>query len=190
MIKIALFASGSGSNVENIYHYFKGHPQVKVAMVVCNKPDAYVTTRARNLRLPLTLVSKRSLQDKGSLLYILQQEGIDFIALAGFLWLVPAEITAAYAGKIINIHPALLPKHGGKGMYGDKVHAAVLAAGEKESGITIHHVNEAYDEGAVIAQFSCPVYPIDTVESLGQRVHSLEYKHYPKVIENLAVGLK
>lgn len=190
MIKIALFASGSGSNVENIYHYFKGHSQVKVAMVVCNKPDAYVTTRARNLRLPLTLVSKRSLQDQGSLLYILEQEGIDFIVLAGFLWLVPTEITAAYAGKIINIHPALLPKYGGKGMYGDKVHAAVLAAGEKESGITIHHVNEAYDEGAVIAQFRCPVYPIDTVESLGQRVHSLEYEHYPKVIEQVVATLE
>ncbi|MDP2188685.1 MAG: phosphoribosylglycinamide formyltransferase [Sphingobacteriaceae bacterium] len=189
MIKIALFASGSGSNVENIYHYFKGHPQVKVAMVVCNKPDAYVTTRARNLRIPLTLVSKRSLEDTGSLLYILQQEGIDFIALAGFLWLVPTEITAAYAGKIVNIHPALLPKHGGKGMYGARVHAAVLAAKEKESGITIHHVNEAYDEGAVIAQFSCPVYPIDTADSLGQRVHALEYEHYPRVIESLCTAL-
>lgn len=190
MIKIALFASGSGSNVENIYNYFKGHQQVKVAMVVCNKPDAYVTTRARNLRIPLTLVSKRSLQDTGSMLYILQQEGIDFIALAGYLWLVPAEITAAYAGKIINIHPALLPKHGGKGMFGDKVHAAVLAAGEQESGITIHHVNEHYDEGAVVAQFRCVAYPIDTIESLGKRVHALEYEHYPQVIEALVAQLK
>jgi phosphoribosylglycinamide formyltransferase 1 len=189
MIRIALFASGSGSNVENIYQYFKGHPRVKVAMVICNKPDAYVTTRARQLRIPLTLVSKRSLQDPGSLLYILQQEGIDFIALAGYLWLVPADIIAAYPGRIVNLHPALLPKFGGKGMYGDRVHAAVLAAGERESGITIHQVNEAYDEGAVVAQFSCPVYPIDTVESLAQRIHQLEYAHYPRVIEEVISNL-
>lgn len=187
MVRIALFASGSGSNVENIYHAFKGHAQIKISMVVCNKPDAYVTTRARNLRIPLTLVSRRSLYDGNSLLYLLQQEGIDFIVLAGFLWLVPTEIIAAYPGKIINIHPALLPKYGGKGMYGDKVHAAVLAAGDKESGITIHRVNEAYDEGDILVQYRCKVYPIDTVESLAQRVHSLEYEHYPAVIEAVAL---
>jgi phosphoribosylglycinamide formyltransferase-1 len=187
MVRIALFASGSGSNVENIYHAFKGHALIKVGMVVCNKPDAYVTTRARNLRIPLTLVSRRSLYDGNSLLYLLQQEGIDFIVLAGFLWLVPAEIIAAYPEKIINIHPALLPKYGGKGMYGEKVHAAVLAAGDKESGITIHRVNEAYDEGDILVQYRCKVYPIDTVESLAQRVHSLEYEHYPAVIEAVAL---
>jgi phosphoribosylglycinamide formyltransferase-1 len=183
MKKIAIFASGSGSNAEHIFHHFKNSNLAKVAMIVCNKPEAYVTTRARNLRIPLTLVSDRSLND-GSLTFILQQEGIDFIVLAGFLKLVPADLIQAYAGKIVNIHPALLPKYGGKGMYGDKVHAAVLAAGEKNSGITIHQVNERYDEGAILAQFSCPVYPIDTVESLAQRIHSLEYAHYPQVIED------
>lgn len=188
MVRIALFASGSGTNVEHIYQTFKGHPELKVSMVVCNKPDAYVATRARNLRIPLTLVSRRSLYDGNSLRYVLQQEGIDFIVLAGFLWLVPADIIAAYPGKIINIHPALLPKYGGKGMYGDKVHAAVLAAGDKESGITIHQVNEQYDEGDVLAQYRCKVYPIDTVESLAQRIHSLEYEHYPAVIEAVALG--
>lgn len=181
MKKIAVFASGSGSNAENLYHYFKNSPLAKVAMIVSNKPDAYVCTRARNLRIPLTLVSKRSLND-GSLAYILQQEGIDFIVLAGFLQLVPTDLIAAYAGKIVNVHPSLLPKFGGKGMYGDRVHAAVLLAGEKESGITIHEVNEHYDEGRIVAQFRCPVYPIDTPESLAQRVHSLEYAHFPEVI--------
>lgn len=181
MKKIAVFASGSGSNAENLYHYFKSSNLAKVAMIVSNKPDAFVCTRARNLRIPLTLVSKRSLHD-GSLTYLLQQEGIDCIVLAGFLQLVPADLITAYAGKIVNIHPALLPKFGGKGMYGDRVHAAVLLAGEKESGITIHEVNEQYDEGRIMAQFRCPVYPIDTPESLAQRVHSLEYAHYPEVI--------
>lgn len=184
MKRIAIFASGSGSNAENLYHYFKNSAEAKVAMIVCNNPEAYVCTRARNLRIPLTLVSKRSMND-GSLTYILQQEGIDFIVLAGFLQLVPADLIAAYAGKIVNVHPALLPKFGGKGMYGDKVHAAVLLAGEKESGITIHQVNEHYDEGQIIAQFRCPVYPIDTPESLAQRIHSLEYAHYPEVISSL-----
>ncbi|MFN3530723.1 MAG: phosphoribosylglycinamide formyltransferase [Bacteroidia bacterium] len=188
MIKIALFASGSGTNVENIYQQFKGRNDLKVAMVVCNNPEAYVCSRARNLRIPLTLVSQRSLADGHSLLHILQQEGIQFIALAGFLKLVPSEIIEAYRGRIINLHPALLPKFGGKGMYGNKVHEAVLAAGEKESGITIHQVNEAYDEGSIVAQFRCPVYPIDTVESLAHRVHSLEYEHYPRTIAELALG--
>lgn len=184
MKKIAILASGSGSNAENLYHYFKNSSVGKVAMFVSNKPDAYVCTRARNLRIPLTLVSKRSLND-GSLTYILQQEGIDYVVLAGFLQLVPHDLIAAYAGKIVNIHPALLPKFGGKGMYGDRVHAAVLLAGEKESGITIHEVNEHYDEGRILAQFRCPVYPIDTPESLAQRIHSLEYAHYPQVVEEL-----
>lgn len=181
MKRIAIFASGSGSNAENLYHYFKQSTVAKVSMIVSNNPEAFVCHRARNLRIPLTLVSKRSLND-GSLTYILQQEGIDFIVLAGFLQLVPADLIAAYEGKIVNVHPALLPKFGGKGMYGDKVHAAVLLAGEKESGITIHQVNEQYDEGQIIAQLRCPVYPIDTPESLAQRVHALEYKHYPEVI--------
>lgn len=184
MKKIAVFASGSGSNAENLYHYFKNGNVAKVTMVVCNNPEAYVCTRARNLRIPLTLVSKRSLAD-GSLTYILQQEGIDYIVLAGFLQLIPADLIAAFPGKIVNVHPALLPKFGGKGMYGDRVHAAVLLAGEKESGITIHEVNEHYDEGRVLAQFRCPVYPIDTPDSLAQRVHSLEYAHYPEIVEQL-----
>lgn len=184
MKRIAVFASGSGSNAENLYHHFKNSNLAKVAMIVSNKPDAFVCTRARNLRIPLTLVSKRSLND-GSLTYILQQEGIDFVVLAGFLQLVPADLIAAYAGSIVNVHPALLPKFGGKGMYGDRVHAAVLLAGEKESGITIHQVNEHYDEGQIEAQFRCAVYPIDTPESLAQRIHSLEYEHYPQVIEKL-----
>ena len=187
MKRIAILASGSGSNAENIYHFFKNSALAKVSMIVSNNPDAYVCTRARNLRIPLTLVSKRSLND-GSLTYILQQEGIDFVVLAGFLQLVPSDLITVYEGRVVNVHPALLPKFGGKGMYGDKVHAAVLLAGEKESGITIHHVNEQYDEGQIIAQFRCPVYPIDTPESLAQRVHALEYKHYPEVISSLLAG--
>lgn len=185
MIKIAVFASGSGTNADNLIRYFSGKRQAKVAMVVCNKPEAGVVQIAHHHRVPLVMVSKRSWQYPEMLLHTLQSEGIDFIALAGFLWKIPSPIIQAYSGKIVNIHPALLPEFGGKGMFGSHVHEAVLQAGKSISGITIHHVNEAYDKGAVIEQFSCVVLSTDTPSTLATRIHELEYQHYPEVIASM-----
>ncbi len=185
MKKIAVFASGSGSNAERLYDYFKNSPVARVSMVVCNKPEAGVVARAHRLRLPLVMISRRSFYESDSLLYTLRQEGIDFIALAGFLWLIPDYLIEAYGNRMVNLHPALLPAYGGKGMYGRKVHQAVLAAGEKETGITIHAVNGAYDEGQILAQFRFKIAPNETVESLESRIHALEHQHYPEVVEQL-----
>ncbi len=185
MIKIAVFASGSGTNADNLIKYFTGKRQAKVAMIVCNKPEAGVVQIAHTHRVPLVMVSKRSWQYPEMLLHTLKSEGIDFIALAGFLWKIPLAIIQAYTSNIVNLHPSLLPEFGGKGMYGAHVHEAVIQAGRTTSGITIHQVNEAYDEGAILAQFTCPVFDTDTPASLAARIHELEYQHYPEVIASL-----
>lgn len=183
MKKIAIFASGSGSNAENIIRYFAQKPEICIKKIYCNVPDAYVLERAKKYNIPTVVFNREEFRNPEKILRQLQQEEIDFIVLAGFLWLIPACFTTAYPNRIVNIHPALLPAYGGKGMYGHHVHEAVIAAGEKESGITIHYVNEHYDSGAIIFQAKCPVLPTDTPDTLAARVHELEYDHFPRVIE-------
>lgn len=187
MKNLAIFASGSGSNAENIIRYFAEKPGFRVKKVYCNVPDAYVLERAKKYNVPTQVFNRAEFRNPDIILRQLQEEGTDFIILAGFLWLVPACITSAYPNRIVNIHPALLPAYGGKGMYGHHVHEAVLAAGEKESGITIHYVNEHYDSGDIIFQATCPVLPDDTPDTLAARVHELEYAHFPRVIEEAAL---
>jgi phosphoribosylglycinamide formyltransferase-1 len=181
---IAIFASGKGSNAQAIIDYFKGNDTIKVALIVTNKKDAGVIQIAKENRIPFDIISPKELRDE-EMLDMLDVYEIDMIVLAGFLLLVPAFLVKAYPNKIINIHPALLPKHGGKGMYGAHVHQAVLADKDTETGITIHYVNEKYDEGEYIAQFRCHVEPGDNIESLAGKVQKLEHEHYPKVIETL-----
>ena len=183
MKKIAIFASGSGSNAENIIQYFAQKPQFCVKSVFCNVPDAYVLERAKKYRIPTFVVNREEFRNPDKVFRQLQEQEIDFIVLAGFLWLMPSFITAAWPNKIVNIHPALLPAYGGKGMYGHYVHEAVIAAGEKESGITIHYVNDHYDQGAIIFQAKCPVLPTDTPDDLAARIHELEYRYFPEIIE-------
>ena len=182
MKKIAIFASGSGSNAENIIQYFAQKPQFCVKSVFCNVPDAYVLERAKKYRIPSFVFSREEFRNPDKVFRQLQEQEIDFIVLAGFLWLMPSFITAAWPNKIVNIHPALLPAYGGKGMYGHHGHEAVIAAGEKESGITIHYVNDHYDQGAIIFQAKCPVLPTDTPDDLAARVHELEYRYFPQII--------
>ena len=182
MKKIAIFASGSGSNAENIIQYFAQKPQFCVKSVFCNVPDAYVLERAKKYRIPSFVFNREEFRNPDKVFRQLQEQEIDFIVLAGFLWLMPSFITAAWPNKIVNIHPALLPAYGGKGMYGHHVHEAVIAAGEKESGITIHYVNDHYDQGAIIFQAKCPVFPTDTPDDLAARVHELEYRYFPQII--------
>lgn len=190
MKKIAIFASGSGSNAENIVEYFNQNPEICVKMILCNVPDAYVLERAKKHNLPAIIFNREELRNPEKILRRLQQEEIDFIVLAGFLWLMPDYIVAAFPNRIVNIHPALLPAYGGKGMYGHHVHEAVIAAGEKESGITIHYVNNHYDEGSPIFQAKCPVLPDDTPDDLAARVHELEYAHFPRVIEETILNTR
>ena len=186
---IAIFASGSGSNTENIIRYFRENEAIQVSLVLSNRSDAYVLERAHRLGVPCNVFPKEDWVAGDEILAVLQEYHIDFVVLAGFLVRVPDLLLHAYPNKMINIHPSLLPKFGGKGMYGDRVHEAVIASGEKESGITIHYTNEHYDEGSIICQQKCPVLPGDTPEELAQRIHRLEYEYYPKVIEELVEGL-
>jgi phosphoribosylglycinamide formyltransferase-1 len=183
MKKVALFASGSGSNAENIVRYFLNNEGISFPLIVSNKKDAYVHERAKQLKIPSYTFKKEAFEN-GEALRLLQETGIDFIVLAGFLLKVPENILSVYPDKIINIHPALLPKFGGKGMYGSHVHEAVVANKEKESGITIHYVNENYDEGQIIFQAKCEVLPTDSPDDVAAKVHALEYEYFPKVIEN------
>lgn len=183
MKNIAILVSGSGTNMENIAHRFRGSDSIRISLVISDNADAYALTRAANLGIGSRVVSRKQLRETGTLAHLLQAENIDFVVLAGFLSLIPPDVTRVYESRIVNIHPALLPKYGGKGMYGMRVHEAVIAAGEKESGITIHYVNEHYDEGAVIAQFRTDVTPDDTPDTLAVKIHELEYRHYPEVIE-------
>ena len=186
---IAVLASGSGTNAENIIRYFREKGSARVALVLTNRQNAFVLERAKWLGVPCVWFAKSDWESGELVLSTLREHDIDFVVLAGFLARVPDNILHAYPNKMINIHPSLLPKFGGKGMYGDRVHEAVIASGEKESGITIHYTNEHYDEGGIICQQKCPVLPGDTPEELAQRIHRLEYEYYPKVIEELVEGL-
>lgn len=181
-IRVAIFASGSGSNAQNIFDYFKDNARIEIVSIYCNNPNAYVIERAKSLHLKTRVFSRESFLD-GTVLNLLTEENIDFIVLAGFLWLVPATFVKAFPDRIINIHPAILPNFGGKGMYGMKVHEAVKNAGVQETGITIHYVNEKYDEGNVIFQVKTRVDITDLPHDIAHKVHELEYKFYPKIIE-------
>ncbi len=185
MKKIAIFASGSGTNAENIIKYFRKAEQNVNFIILSNNPKAKVLERAKQLEVQSFSFDKKDLYENGRVLEILQNFNPDLIVLAGFLWLIPDNLIKSYSNRIINIHPALLPKYGGKGMYGDKVHQAVLQNKEQFSGITIHYINNEYDEGMIIFQSQCPVNEDDTVETLAKKIHELEYKYYPQVIENL-----
>lgn len=183
--RIAIFASGNGSNAQRIADYFKEKGGVEIVAIYCNKPGAFVLERAKSLDIPSVLFDRNTFYNTGEILQDLVSREAEWIILAGFLWLIPPNILERYAGRIINIHPALLPKYGGKGMYGSKVHEAVVAAGEKESGITIHLVNENYDEGQVLFQAVCQLEAGETPDSLAARIHALEYAHFPVVIEKI-----
>jgi phosphoribosylglycinamide formyltransferase-1 len=189
MRNIAIFASGSGTNAENIIRYFSNKNTAKVSLVLSNKSQALVLKRAEALAIPARFFDRAQFYNTGEVKALLGSYKIDFIVLAGFLWLVPNDIIEEYNGRIINIHPALLPSYGGKGMYGDIVHKTVIAKGEKESGITIHYVNQQYDDGDIIFQARCEVGQEDTPESLASRIHALEYLHFPRVIEELVLAL-
>jgi len=184
-IHIAIFASGAGSNARKMIEYFeKGGSRGNVSLIVCNVPGAGVLEIAKEKGIPTLMINKAEFEVSG---YVesLRQAEIQFIVLAGFLWKVPEVLVRAYPASIVNIHPALLPKYGGKGMYGMRVHEAVIASGERQSGITIHWVNEHYDEGAIIYQATCAVTPSDTPESLANKIHALEHAHFAPTIEKL-----
>jgi len=182
---LIIFASGAGSNAQQIINYFKTSRLANVVLIVCNKPDAGVLSIAQKENIPSLLIEKERFFRADAYLSELQKLNTDLIVLAGFLWKIPQALIDAYPRRIINIHPALLPKYGGKGMYGQYVHEAILNAGEMESGITIHYVDEHYDNGDVIFQTACPVLENDSPETLAHRIHTLEHLHYPPVIEEL-----
>ena len=188
MKRIALFASGSGTNAENIANYFKDSTEIEISLVLSNKKDAYVLERAKKLNIPSYIFNRNQFYNSNEVAKTLVDNNIDYVVLAGFLWLIPQNLIKAFPNKIINIHPALLPKYGGKGMYGDKVHESVVANNEKKSGITIHFVNEKYDDGSIIFQTTCEVLPTDTANDVADKVHALEYEYFPKVIEKLVLG--
>lgn len=184
---IAVFASGAGSNTKKIISHFHNHPLIHVALVVCNKPGAGVLDIAAAANIPFITIEKERFFNGNAYKKELKEKEINFIVLAGFLWKIPGTLIKAFPEKIINIHPALLPKYGGKGMYGQHVHEAVISSGEKESGISIHYVDELYDHGKIIFQAKCPVLKDDTADSLAKRIHALEHEHYPRVIEETLV---
>lgn len=190
VVNVTIWASGNGTNAENLIIKFKNHSFIKIKFIVTNNPDAGVIKKAELLKKTVHIIPKNILYEKTHrVIELLQQEEIDLIVLAGFLLKVPEAIVKAYPQQIINIHPALLPKYGGKGFYGNRVHQAVLENREQESGITIHYVNEHYDEGDIIMQAKCPVYPDDTVDTLSQRVHQLEYEYYPLAVEQISTKI-
>jgi phosphoribosylglycinamide formyltransferase 1 len=189
MKRIAILASGNGSNAENIIRYFAEHKTAEVSLIISNKADAFVLERAKKHNIPALVFTSKELRETSLVIEQLQQYHIDYIVLAGFLLMIPENIIRMYPQKIINIHPALLPKYGGKGMYGNFVHEAVIREKQKESGISIHFVNEKYDEGQIIFQAKCPVEPWDTPESLAAKIHKLEYRYFPEVIEKVLLGL-
>lgn len=184
LTRLAIFASGAGSNAQKVIDHFRNNPKIEISLIVCNKPGAGVLNIAIKENIPVLLIDREKFFRGNAYTDELQENKIDFIVLAGFLWKIPDALIRAFRNRIINIHPALLPNYGGKGMYGNHVHEAVIAAGEKESGITIHYVDEHYDNGDIIFQARCPVLPGDTPELLAQRIHQLEHEHFPKVIEN------
>ncbi len=190
MTKIGILASGSGTNAEKIINYFSESSVARVALLISDNPDAYALVRASRQGVPTAVFTRPEFAGGDKPLAALRDAGVDYIVLAGFLRLVPEKIIKAYPGRIVNIHPALLPKYGGRGMYGERVHRAVIEAGEKESGITIHKVNEHYDEGAIIAQYRVEVSPGDTPDTLAQKIHAFEHKYFPAVIEQDIKNLK
>ena len=185
MKKILIFASGSGTNAQNIIEYFNELVEINVSLVFSNNKDAKVLDRAKNLGVDTVVFTREDLYQNRKVIEMLANEQPDLIVLAGFLWLIPSSIIKKFPNKIVNIHPALLPKYGGKGMYGMHVHRAVIDNKETESGITIHFVNEEYDAGDIIFQATCPVEKDDTPDLLAQRIHKLEHEHFPKVIEKV-----
>lgn len=184
MNNIAIFASGAGSNTQKIIDYFKNSTKVKTALIVCNNAKAGVIQIAAHENIPILLVEKEKFRETGYVEEI-KKHSINFIVLAGFLWKIPSVLINAFPHKIINIHPALLPAYGGKGMYGNAVHAAIIASKDKVSGITIHYVDEQYDHGKTIFQAVCDIDVMDTPESLAKKIHQLEHEHYPKIIEDI-----
>lgn len=184
-VNIAILVSGSGTNCENLIRCFKDSERVRCALVVSNKPDAYALVRATNLGVPTAVAPKAQLNDADFMMPLLRQYGIDFIVLAGFLPLVPDFLIDAYPRRIVNIHPALLPKYGGKGMWGHHVHEAVKAAGEAETGMTVHWVTPVCDGGEIIAQYRCALSPDDTVDDIAEKEHQLEMKYFPQVVEQV-----
>ena len=185
MVNVAIFVSGGGTNCENLIRYFEHSEIVKCALVVSNKADAYALVRAERLGVPTAVVSKAQLNNPDETLPLLQDYGIDFIVLAGFLPLVPSYLIDAFPRRIINLHPALLPKFGGKGMWGHHVHEAVKAAGETETGMTVHYVTPVCDGGEIIAQFRVALSPDDTVDDIAEKEHQLEMQHFPQVVEQI-----
>lgn len=184
-VKVAILASGSGTNAENIFNYFSGRTDVEISLIISNKANAFVHKRAEKLGVHSLTLTKAELDNPRLFLDIFREWKIDFVVLAGYMLRIPHELTEAFPDKIMNIHPALLPNFGGKGMYGDHVHTAVINSGEKFSGITIHIVNDNYDEGRTVFQATCPVSENDTPESLASKVHALEYEHFPRVIDEI-----
>jgi phosphoribosylglycinamide formyltransferase-1 len=184
MKNIAIFASGSGTNAENIVRHFRGSKEICISLVLSDNPNAFVLKRVERYSIPAIVFTSIELRE-GAVLEMLKGRGIDFIVLAGFLKLIPINILEAYPNGIVNIHPALLPKYGGMGMYGIRVHQSVIEGGEVESGITIHLVNAEYDKGDIIFQAKCPVLQCDKPETLAERIHQLEYEHYPSIVEEL-----
>ncbi len=181
--RIAIFASGSGTNAEEILKRFQSHTSIEVVLLLSNNPQAYALERAKKFNIPTKVFNRTVFRESEEVLIWLHKRSVTHLVLAGFMWLVPNYLVKSHPHRIINIHPALLPKFGGKGMYGMHVHEAVKAAGEKETGITIHEVNERYDEGEILFQAKCEVSATDTPEQIAQKVHQLEYAHYPRVIE-------
>jgi len=181
--RIAILASGNGTNAEKIITHFTGNPNIAVALVLSNNPDAFVLQRAAKLGVRAVVFSKQQFRESNEVVDMLKKERITHVVLAGFLWLVPPNLLGSFPNRIVNIHPALLPKHGGKGMYGLKVHEAVRTGGDTETGITVHLVNANYDDGKILFQATCPVMPTDGAEEIAEKVSALEYKFYPEVIE-------
>ena len=181
--KIAVFASGSGTNAEKIIEYFQNHESIEISLILSNNPKAFVLQRAENHKIPHFIFTRKMFYKEKIVDEVLKLNRIDFVVLAGFMWLIPERFINTFKNKMVNIHPALLPKYGGKGMYGSFVHEAVVNNKERETGITIHWVNEEYDGGNIIFQAKCKVEPSDTAEDVANKVHKLEYEHYPQVIE-------
>ena len=182
---LVIFVSGGGTNCENLIRYFEGRPDVEIPLVVSNRADAYALVRAERLGVPTRVIDRARLNDPDTMLPLLREVEADWLVLAGFLPLIPDYLIEAYPRRIVNLHPALLPKFGGKGMWGHHVHEAVKAAGEQETGMTVHYVSPVCDGGEIIAQFATPLLPTDTVDDIAEREHQLEMEHFPKVIDQL-----
>ena len=187
--RIAILASGTGSNAEKIMEHFKDASIAEIALVLSNRANAAVLDKANRRNVSTEMLTNTEAANGEKLLAVLNEYAIDFVVLAGYMRLIPLEVAQYFEGRMVNIHPALLPKYGGKGMFGDHVHKAVIANGERESGITIHYVNEIYDDGTIIFQATCPVDSGDDANSLASKIHQLEHAHYPAVVEKLVKGL-